>query len=244
MMVTALEEKSTIEEIRQRFDEDVERFSDFQAGQQTIVDAKLLMGLIAQTAAICNPKAETVLEIGCGTGNNTLKLLEFINPLDCDLVDLSRPMLDHALERIAATNSGQTRAFQSDFREVELPEGHYDIILAAAVLHHLRDDADWEHVFSKIYKITAPGGSVWISDLVSHETSAVQTVMWQRYGEYLEALGGLELKDKVFSCINREDSPRSVTYQLDLLRKVGFSAVDILHKNTCFVAFGAKKNCL
>jgi tRNA (cmo5U34)-methyltransferase len=32
-----------------------------------------------------------------------------------------------------------------------------------------------------------------------------------------------------------------VTYQLDLLRKVGFSEVEMLHKNSCFVAFGAIK---
>jgi tRNA (cmo5U34)-methyltransferase len=32
-----------------------------------------------------------------------------------------------------------------------------------------------------------------------------------------------------------------VTYQLDLLRRVGFSEVDLLHKNSCFAAFGGKK---
>ena len=31
--------------------------------------------------------------IGCGAGNNTLKLLQSTPPFDCDLVDLSRPML-------------------------------------------------------------------------------------------------------------------------------------------------------
>jgi len=32
-----------------------------------------------------------------------------------------------------------------------------------------------------------------------------------------------------------------VTYQLDLLRKVGYTEVEMLHKNACFVAFGAIK---
>jgi len=39
----------------------------------------------------------------------------------------------------------------------------------------------------------------------------------------------------------KEDSPRPVTYQLDLLRKVGFRHTDLLHKNSCFAAFGAIK---
>ena len=41
--------------------------------------------------------------------------------------------------------------------------------------------------------------------------------------------------------IDREDSPRPVTHQLDLLRSVGFANVDLLHKNSCFAAFGAVK---
>jgi len=66
--------------------------------------------------------------------------------------------------------------------------------------------------------------------------------MWKRYGEYLESTGGAKYRDEVFAYIDKEDSPRPVTYQLDLLRKVGFSEVEILHKNSCFVAFGAIKS--
>ena len=38
-----------------------------------------------------------------------------------------------------------------------------------------------------------------------------------------------------------EDTPRSLTYQLDLLRASGFGAVEVLHKNGPFAAFGAIK---
>jgi tRNA (cmo5U34)-methyltransferase len=49
---------------------------------------------------------------------------------------------------------------------------------------------------------------------------------------------------KVFGYIEKEDSPHPVTYQLELLRKVGFSHVELLHKNSCFAAFGAIKENL
>ena len=65
--------------------------------------------------------------------------------------------------------------------------------------------------------------------------------MWQRYGDFLIELGGEDYRDLVFAYIDREDSPRPVTYQLDLLRKVGFSKVELLHKNSCFAAWGAVK---
>jgi tRNA (cmo5U34)-methyltransferase len=164
------------------------------------------------------------------------------SPLACDLLDLSLPMLEKARERITQVNSGSVRIFQEDIRTIALPANHYDIILAAAVLHHLRAEAEWEAVFSKLYTITAPGGSVWITDLVWHEDTAVQEMMWSRYGRYLSEVGGEAYRQQVFGYIEKEDSPRPVTFQLDLLRKVGFSKVDILHKNSNFAAFGAIKD--
>lgn len=150
-------------------------------------------------------------------------------------------MLQRAAERLASETSGVIRQFHGDIRELALPEQGYDVILAAAVLHHLRGDADWESTFRKIYALLRPGGSVWITDLVTHENDHVQALMWKRYADYLTAQGGKEYQEKVFAYIDQEDSPRPVTYQLELLKKVGFEKTEILHKNSCFAAFGAIK---
>ncbi len=240
-MPTPMHQKSSPNEIRQRFDNDVERFANLITGQQATMDAPLVMDLITQAAKTATPHAKRVLDIGCGAGNNTLKLLQTMNPLNCDMVDLSRPMLERAKQRIANVNRGEVRLFQEDIRTVDLPENHYDIVMAAMVLHHLRDDQDWEDTFDKLYRLTAPGGSIWIADFVAHENRFVQEIMWSRYGRYLETIGGATYREKVFAYIDKEDSPRPVTYQLDLLRWAGFSEVEILHKNSCFVAFGAIK---
>ncbi|MBT3315054.1 MAG: class I SAM-dependent methyltransferase [Anaerolineae bacterium] len=240
-MKILLNRKSSIHEIKQRFDKDVDRFSNLESGQTATIDAPLAMELITQAAYHSTPDVKKVLDIGCGAGNNTLKFLEYAPSFDSDLIDLSLPMLKKAKERISAINTGEVKIIQGDFREIELLDNEYDVIFAAAVLHHLRDDQDWERTFEKIYRITAPGGSIWITDLISHETEAVQSLMWERYGEYLTSFGGEEYKEKIFGYIELEDSPRSVTYQLGLLRKVGFSHVELLHKNSCFAAFGAIK---
>ncbi len=235
-------EKSPVEEIRNRFDRDVERFSNLETGQTAVMDAPFMMELITQAAVRSTPVIRRVLDIGCGAGNNTLKLLQSAPAFDCDLVDLSGPMLERAYERISRVSSRRVRMIQGDFRSVDLPEDAYDVILAAAVLHHLRDDRDWEDAFHKMYRLTSPGGSVWITDLVSHESIAVHEMMWELYAGYLRSIGGDEYRDSVFEFIEREDTPRPVTYQLDLLRKVGFSQVELLHKNPCFAAFGAMKS--
>ena len=242
-MKTPLSKKSTIREIEDRFNLDVERFADLETGQQATIDAPLSMELITQAAIASTKNIQHLLDIGCGAGNNTLKMLQLVNPLDCDLVDLSQPMLNRAVERLRKVNTGGIRSFQGDFRNTDLPDGSYDVIIAASVLHHLRDDKDWENVFQKIYSLTAPKGSVWITDMVCHESSAVHDMMWHRYGGYLKEMGGEAYREKVFTYIDKEDSPRPVTFQLDLLQKVGFSKVDILHKNSCFAAFGGVKSC-
>jgi len=241
---TPLENKSSVEEIRARFDGDVERFSNLETGQSATIDAPLAMELITQAAAsvaAAGRPIRRVLDIGCGAGNNTLKLWAAAPGFAVDLIDLSQPMLTRAEERLRAAGVEEVRTFHADLREAELAPESYDVIVAAAVLHHLRDDADWRAAFGKIYAVTAPGGSVWITDLVAHDLPAIQDLLWRRYGEYLISLGGEAYRDKVFAYIAAEDSPRSVLFQIDLLREVGFDHAEILHKNSCFAAFGAVK---
>lgn len=241
-MPTPLHDKSTLNQIRDRFDHDVERFSKLETGQTATQDAPLAMRLITQAAVRSTNPIHRVLDIGCGAGNNTLKLREVAgHDFQVDLLDLSLPMLQRAAERVAAVNAGQIRTIHDDFRQADLGHETYDVILAAAVLHHLRDDNDWITAFQKLFAITAPGGSVWITDLVAHESEPIQEMMWAGYGEYLSSLGGDAYRDKVFAYVDKEDSPRPVTYQLNLLRQVGFSTVELLHKNGCFAAFGAVK---
>ncbi|MEW5976730.1 MAG: class I SAM-dependent methyltransferase [Acidobacteriota bacterium] len=233
--------KSTPDEIRARFDQDVERFSNLASGQSATVDAPLSLELIAQAAALTNPEATHLLDIGCGAGNYTLKVLERLPRLSISLVDLSRPMLERAKDRIAQVTSNPVTCWQSDIRDLELETERYDLILAAAVLHHLRDENEWEQVFHKIYRSLKPGGSFWVSDLVEHSLPQVQAFMWERYGRYLSELKDDTYRDQVFDYIRKEDTPRPLIFQLNLLRRSGFQQVEVLHKNNCFAAFGAVK---
>lgn len=233
--------KSTIAEIKTRFDGDVERFSNLDTGQVSTIDAKISLELITESAKRMVAHATNMLDIGCGAGNYALKMLEKIPGLDCTLIDLSRPMLDRALQRVSANTTGKVEIFQGDFREIALPIENFDIILAGAVLHHLRDDEDWEKAFQKLYDIIRPGGCLMISDLVIQDNELLTQYTWERYGDYLCGIGGADYKTKVLEYIDMEDSPRSVTYQLELMKKVGFKKVEVLHKNMCFAAFGGFK---
>ncbi|HRF48498.1 MAG TPA: class I SAM-dependent methyltransferase [Anaerolineales bacterium] len=233
--------KSSVDEIRSRFDKDVERFSNLETGQTATIDAPLVLDLITSAAATVTPGARELLDIGCGAGNYSLKMLQALPGLNVTLVDLSRPMLDRALERVSAATTGSVTAIQGDIREINLRPHRYDLVLAAAVLHHLRSDVEWETVAGRLYYALRPGGSAWIADLITHSVPEVQALMWARYGDYLTDLKGEAYRDQVFGYIDKEDTPRSLMTQLDLLRKVGFASVELLHKNSVFAAFGGIK---
>ena len=233
--------KSTVEEIRQRFDAETDRYTNLETGQVSAVDSLLAMNLVAEAAAVTTPHATHLLEVGCGGGNYTLKLLERMPNLNVTLVDLSEAMLDLAFPRVRPKTTGTVETIQSDVRDVEVGLGRFDIVLASAVLHHLRTDDEWRTVFQKLHDALKPRGSFWIFDIVESPLPEIQAIHWRRYGEYLTAAGGEALREELYERIIVEDTPRSVPFQLDLLRTVGFSEVELLHKNSCYAAFGAVK---
>lgn len=229
--------KSTVEEIQERFDNDVERFSNLETGQTSTVDPEISLELITESAKRLCPNATELLDIGCGAGNYTLKMLSKVPSLNCTLVDLSLPMIERAKERINNDYSCNINVLQGDVRGVDFGERKYDIILAGAVLHHLRDDEDWKFVFSKLYNILNKGGCLMISDLIAQDSPSLNNYITEKYTEYLTNVGGAQYAEKVLAYIEKEDSPRSLTYQVQLMKEIGFSQVEILHKNLCFAAY-------
>jgi tRNA (cmo5U34)-methyltransferase len=240
-MPISLKEKSSIEEIRSRFDKDVERFSNLDTGQQATIDAPLVLDLVAQVAAAGLKSPKHLLDLGCGAGNFTLKVLERSSNLNCTLVDLSQPMLERAQERVSQKTKGLIQIHQKDMRELSFPEESFDIILAGAVLHHLRDDRDWKYFFAQLHHWLRPDGMLFVADMIWFDDPQIQQTMWDRYGKYLESLKGTEYRKTVFNYIDQEDSPRSLAYQFRLLQECGFKDFDVLHRNSVFAAYFGRK---
>src|SRR3984885_12346835 len=204
-MKTDFLKKATNQEIKERFDKDTERFSNLDTGQLTTIDAPLTMELCTEAAKYATPHATELLDIGCGAGNYTLKMLGKVPNLNCVLNDLSMPMLQKANERVTPQTNGTVTLIQDDMRNLDPPDNHFDIILAAATLHHLRDDDDWELMFNKIYKALKPGGSFWVSDLIAHQSGPVNKLFEDKYSCFLDTLGGPEYRRKVLDYLNYED---------------------------------------
>jgi len=243
--------KSTPEQIRQRFDKDVERFSNLATGQEAAMDGRLAMELIARGASLAlaarnSPLPIDVLDVGCGAGNYTLLLLEYLRPVTpsaprCTLLDLSQPMLDRAASRIEHAGGNVVRTHHADVRLATLGQAQFDTILAASVLHHLRGDDEWLDVFRKLHDSLRPRGTLWVFDLLDHDDPATRTLMQERYSQYLVALQGEAYRDKVFAYIEDEDTPRSLEFQQRTALAAGFESVSVIHKNGPFGVYCARR---
>jgi tRNA (cmo5U34)-methyltransferase len=242
-MPRPLHDKSSVDQIRRRFDADVERFSHLETGQQAAMDAVAILEVVAKTAACFLRPGGAVLDVGCGAGNFTLRVLAEVSPLDCTLLDLSGAMLARARERVSAmTSRGRVETVQADVRAASFADGSFDAILAGQVLHHLRGDAEWDATFATFHRWLRPGGALLVADLIAHDDPAVQRVMAARWANYLEAFGGAAYRDKVLGYTEEEDSPRSLAFQAAALRRAGFAGVEVLHKNAVFGAYYARRD--
>src|ERR1043166_632743 len=99
--------KSTPEQIRQRFDQDVERFANLETGQSATVDAPLGLELIASAAAAVNPDATALLDIGCGAGNYSLKLMQSLPLRSISLIEAAAD-LDRKSTRLNSSHVSES----------------------------------------------------------------------------------------------------------------------------------------
>lgn len=104
-------------------------------------------------------KLNACLEIGCGTGKNTVWLAEKAASLTS--VDFSEEMLQKAKEKVTA---GHVKFIQADInKDWHFAEGAaYNLVSFSLVLEHI---SDIDAVFSKTVKALKPGGYVYIGEL-------------------------------------------------------------------------------
>jgi ubiquinone/menaquinone biosynthesis C-methylase UbiE len=98
------------------------------------------------------------LEIGCGTGKNTVWLHTISEQLLA--VDLSGEMLAVAKSKVS---SDQVVFKQADIRiSWDFAQGKFDLVTFSLVLEHIED---LQPIFDQVYGLLEPGGRVYIGEL-------------------------------------------------------------------------------
>jgi ubiquinone/menaquinone biosynthesis C-methylase UbiE len=115
------------------------------------LEAKALMSMLAGRSF------RNCLEIGCGTGKNTVSLLTICEQITA--VDFSEKMLEIAKQKI---NTGRVVFTKADIQD-EWTFGHqFDLVTFSLVLEHIQH---LERVFSQASKALVTGGILYVGEL-------------------------------------------------------------------------------
>jgi SAM-dependent methyltransferase len=150
-------------------------FYDAMRGDQT-AHVAYIRGLIEKH----HPDAETLLELGCGTGSVLEQLQAHYTVTG---VDLSPQML-----RIARTKVPHARLLRSDITKLELGETFDVVVCVADVVNHLRPFRAWEALFARAHGHLAHGG-IFIFDMntqlhLSELAAQPPLTAWSHQGDF------------------------------------------------------------
>ena len=105
-----------------------------------------------------------VLEIGCGTGRHTKRLIELKNTVVG--VDISAGMLKKARQKI---NNPNVFFIEGDILNVKIPNAPFDSIVMSLVLEHI---LDLNRFFNRSAELLKAGGSFLFSEIHPERTKA------------------------------------------------------------------------
>lgn len=119
------------------------------------------LDVVALKQTLAHLKIGSVLEIGCGTGKNTVWLAQHARQVTA--VDFAESMLQKAKEKTAANNTGNITFITHDITQAWTFENvAFDLITTNLVLEHIKN---LDFIFSEAHKVLIEGGLFFISEL-------------------------------------------------------------------------------
>ncbi len=100
-------------------------------------------------------KYDSILELGCGTGNLTVLLADRFPTATIHYVDLSGESLDVCAERLG-TDARFVRV-HSDVRELDYADASFDLVTSSIAIHHLESPAK-RTLFAEVRRWLQPHG--------------------------------------------------------------------------------------
>lgn len=178
------------------------------------------------------PAAKRILELGCGTGNLTLRLAARFPDAELTLVDASPEMLDLASRRLGRAARPLAVRFE------DLPDVRCDLVVSSISLHHV---ADKGALYRRLHALLEPGGAFWFSDQLRGGTDRIHEINWRRWLAFCREPGRCTAEE-VQSLLDHADEHDHYT-PLDehfrLLRDAGFVDLDCTWRNWIWGILGA-----
>ncbi|HZQ31384.1 MAG TPA: class I SAM-dependent methyltransferase [Mycobacterium sp.] len=105
-----------------------------------------------------------ILEIGCGTGNLTVRVKRAHPSVEIFGVDPDPLALARAQRKAGSLDIRFDRAYA---QQLPYADGEFDRVLSSMMLHHLDDDAK-PAAAAEVFRVLRPGGALYVVDIGGH----------------------------------------------------------------------------
>ncbi len=171
--------------------------------------------------------AASILELGCGTGNLTLKLAARYPDAKLALVDAAPQMLEVARARLGPRPASFVA---TTFESMAFEPGSFDLVASTISLHHVQDKAP---LYRALRRMIRPGGTFRFADQLAGGTEANHAINWARWLEFCRAPGNCT-EAEVTSLLDHaaaHDHYTPVAEHFRLLEQAGFRNPDCVWRN-------------
>lgn len=202
--------------------------------------------------AQCLPEnSDRILELGCGTGELTLKVLKQCPKAQVVAVDYSPRMINFIRQKLE--NMGESHrvktlqldfgAWANDEADTDIGNNSFEAVVSSLAIHHLSDTMK-EKLFQKIARSLKPNGKFWNADPLLPEFPELSEVYqssrerWaQKQGLDLEAVRNKIGKSDTQG-YSSQDQLATLNAHLQMLQQAGFSKTAIIWKYYNIAVFG------
>ncbi len=191
----------------------------------------------------------SLLDLGCGDGVLTHRLMNLHGAIEPTLVDGSETMLEKARARLATCR--HARYVKASFQELlngTIGLGEFDFCVSSLAIHHL-DLKEKTLLFQYVYAHLRKGGRFVNADVILAPTPELKEWYYMGWKEWMQSMmDRLQITDETpEDIVARYESPPSMNRpdtledQIAALRSAGYWGVDCFYKNGMFAVFGGKK---
>nr|NQU90525.1 class I SAM-dependent methyltransferase [Bacteroidota bacterium] len=224
---------------------------EYDAGiRQIIPYYDLMLDIITK---VVPAETNTILELGSGTGELTMKLLAGCKQAKFLCIDYSGRMIQFMKNKITtAGHDSRMEWVQTDIENIPLSDnivlktGSVGACVSSLALHHLTDESKGR-LISHIYTLLRPGGHFWIADTVLPRSGEMTGYFMAEREQWLsdqgltrEMMAQKMLHDKLFKQPDNHN-PGTIEKQLGMFEMAGFRTTEVLWKYFGLAVFGGIK---
>ena len=205
--------------------------------------------MLDAVARCVSPQSQRILDLGCGTGGLSMKVLKSCPTAQVVALDYSPRMLEFASDKLETAGYApkQWTGIQADFgdwanHQLEIKDG-FDACVSSLAIHHLTDEMKLR-LFSRIRESLNPGGVFWNADPVLPESPALSEAYQSVREEWAAQQGAslAEIRAKTGKSTpygySNPDQLATLDAHLQMLKTAGFESVAVPWKYYGLAVFG------